>query len=341
MKIRIEQLGAHLSQGLAPLYMVYGDEPLLVQEVLNAIRSAARDRDYQERECLTVEPGFNWNALLQAAVSPSLFAARRILELRLGNTRPDEHGAGALQTYAGRPAQDAVLLISAGKLDQEVQQSRWLKALDAAGVLVQVWPVDARQLPAWIERRMLSKGLHPASEAVALLAERVEGNLLAAAQEIDKLHLWLGGGAVTAEQLLAVVSDSARYNVYDLVDAALAGQPERTVRILHGLCGEGVEAVLVLWALHREIRLLATLAFEREQGQSLDAGLTRNRVWEKRKPLVRRALQRLPGGECRRLLRGCARVDRLIKGVEPGDPWDGLLQLSLGLAGRRLLADFS
>ena len=337
MKVRLEQLGKQLSQGLSALYMVYGDEPLLVQEATDAIRSAARAQGYSERDCLTVEASFDWNRLLYSAASPSLFATRRLLELRLGNAKPDETGSQVLQAYAKRPAEDAILLVSGGKLDASAQKSLWFTALDAVGVIVQVWPVEASRLPAWIEQRLHGVGLQPTPEAVALLAEQVEGNLLAAAQEIARLQVLFGTGVITAEQLLEVVSDNARYSVYDLVDAALAGQAERTVRILRGLRDEGVEPVLVSWALHREIRLLAMLAFAVGQGQPLEAELQRNGVWEKRKPLLRRAMQRLSGSDCRRLLRHCARLDRLIKGVAAGNPWDELLNLGLSLAGREVL----
>ena len=334
MRLRAEQLTVRLNHRLAPLYLVYGDEPLLVQETADSIREAARAQGYHERECLTVDTGFEWNTLLAAAHSPSLFAAQRLLELRLGTAKPGDLGAKALMAYAARPAEDAILLVTGGKLDRTAQQSRWFAALDTAGVVVQLWPVEARQLPAWIERRMLARGLRPTAEATAWLAQRVEGNLLAAAQEIEKLHLLFGSGAITLEQLLAVVGDSARYSIYDLVDAALSGDTERVVRMVNGLRGEGVEAVLIAWVLHREIRLLSELAFETGAGLALEAALTRHTVREKRKPLLRRALQRLPVKACRGLLRDCARVDRLLKGVGDGsNAWDELLDLSLRLAG--------
>ncbi len=338
MRIRLEQLHAHLARNLARLYLVYGDEPLLVQEAADAIRGSAYGQGYGERDCLTVEAGFDWNRFLQSAASRSLFAARRLLELRLGAAKLDEAGGKALQAYAQRPADDALLLLSAGKLDAAAQKSAWFKALDGVGVIVPVWPVEVSQLPDWIARRLQQGGLQPTPEAVALLAQRVEGNLLAAAQEIARLQMLFGAGPLTAEQLLEVVGDSARYSVYDLVDAALASQSERTVRILYGLRDEGVEPVLVSWALHREIRLLAVLAFALRQGQPLEVELTRNSVWEKRKSLLRHATQRLSVEACRRLLAQCAQIDRRVKGVDPGDPWDALLSLGLGLAGRNILA---
>jgi DNA polymerase-3 subunit delta len=341
MKLRPEQLSVHLRNELARIYVVHGNEILLVQETSDAIRHAAGKGGFCERICLTVEGSFDWNSLRQISASLSLFSARRLLELRLGNAKPGEYGGKILAECAECPAEDTVLLVICSKLDAAVYKSRWFNALDKAGIVVQIPSLGIQQLPAWIEQRMLKKGLHPTSEAVALLAQRVEGNLLAAAQEIDKLYVLFGEGNITAEQLLAVVSDSARYSIYDLVDAALVADTARVVRILGGLRGEGMDAVLVSWALQREIRLLAMLTFAKEQGQSLEAALARLGVWEKRKPLVRQALLRLSSRACWRLLHHCAHLDRLLTGIEPGDPWDELLRLSLSLAGCKALAELA
>ncbi|MDS4020530.1 MAG: DNA polymerase III subunit delta [Candidatus Competibacter sp.] len=339
MRLRPEQLAAHLRKTLAPLYLVYGEEMLLAREAADAIRATARERGHAERECLTVETGFDWSTLRQLAASPSLFASRRLLELRMGDAKPGDAGARALSEYAARPAGDAVLLITAGKLDWTTQKSRWFAALDEAGVTVPAPPVDARQLPAWIERRLRERGLNPEADAVALLSERVEGNLLAAAQEIEKLALLAGGGPLTTEVVLAAVGDSARYSIYDFVDAGLLGQPERVTRILSGLRGEGVEPVLVNWALHREVRVLNALAFARGRRQSMEPVFAAHKVWEKRKPPLLQALRRLSPSDCRRLLDACARTDRAIKGAETGSPWDMLLAAGLRLAGQALLPD--
>ncbi|MEE4379762.1 MAG: DNA polymerase III subunit delta [Candidatus Competibacteraceae bacterium] len=336
MRLRAEQLAAHFAKPLASIYVVFGDEPLLVQESTDAIRQAARVQGYTERVSLTVETGFDWNTLEQSAANQSLFADRRLLELRLGAVKPGDAGGKALYRYAQRPPADVVLLVSCAKLDAAAQKSRWFTALDNAGITIPLWPVNKQQLPRWIEQRLVARGLHPDQEAAGLLAERVEGNLLAAVQEIEKLHLLLGPGTVTTQQVLAAVSDSARYTVYELVDAALAGQPGRMVRILHGLRDEGVDIVLVAWALHREIELLNRLAFAATRGQALEAALSENKVWESRKPLLRSALRRLPLQTCRQLLNACAQLDRVVKGAEPGEPWDIALQVGMQLAGRAL-----
>ncbi|MBL8258810.1 MAG: DNA polymerase III subunit delta [Candidatus Competibacteraceae bacterium] len=339
MRLRPEQLAGHLRKSLAPAYLVFGEEPLQSLEAADAIRAAARARGHSERDCLTVEAGFDWSALARRAASLSLLAERRLLELRLGDAKPGEAGARALEAYAARPAEDAVLLVTAGKLDWATQKSRWFAALDGAGAVVAALPVEPRQLPGWIERRLRARGLNPAPDAVALLAERVEGNLLAAAQDIEKLALLAEGSALAAEAVLAVVDDSARYSIYDFADAGLLGQPERTARILNGLREEGVEPVLINWALHQDIRRLVALAFARERGQSLEPVLAEQKVWEKRKPLLRQALQRLSATDCRALLRACARTDRTIKGVETGSPWDELRANGLRLAGVELVSE--
>ena len=338
MRLRPDQLAAHLGKTWGPLYLIFGEEPLQALEAADAIRAAARKRGH-EREFLTVEAGFDWNALRQQAASPSLFAERRLLELRMGNVKVGDAGARALCDYVARPAEDVVLLITAGKLDWNTQKSRWFAALDGAGVVVAAMPVEPQQLPGWIERRLRERGLSPLPEAVTLLAERVEGNLLAAAQEIEKLALLVDDRQLTAQAVLAAVGDSARYSIDDFVDAALLEQPGRVARILSGLREESVEPVLINWALHQEIRRLAMLAFARSRGQSLEAALAEQKVWEKRKPLFRQALQRLTSADCQHLLRVCARTDRTIKGAETGSPWDALLANGLRLAGVELLPD--
>ena len=339
MRVRPDQLAAHLRKTLAPLYLVFGEEPLQSQEAADAIRAVARERGYDERDCLTVETGFDWDTLRQRAASRSLFAGRRLLDFRLGNAKPGDAGAKALADYVARPADDAMLLITAGKLDWQTQKSRWFAALDGVGVVVQAAPVEAGQLAGWIERRLRSRGMNPTPDAVTLLGERVEGNLLAAAQEIEKLALLVADQELTVEAVLAAVGDSARYSIYDFVDAALLGKPERVTRILDVLRGEGVEPVLVNWALHQEVRRLATLAFARDRGQAVEVALAEQKVWEKRKPLMREALRRLKPSDCRRLVRACAQTDRLVKGAEVGSPWDALLANGLRLAGVELLVE--
>lgn len=336
MKLRPEQLDGHLAGGLAPIYVVSGDEPLLLQEACDAVRAAARARGYAERTVFTVETGFDWGELAEAAAGMSLFATQRLIELRLPGGKPGEAGARALTAYATRPPADNLLLLSLPRLDKAAQSSKWFTALEQAGVLLQPWPPAPAQLPGWVAQRMRAKGLQPTPAAAAALAARVEGNLLAGVQEIEKLLLLRGPGAVDEANVMDAVADSARFDVFTLTDSALAGDAGRCLRILRGLQAEGVEPVLVGWALAREIRLLAALAQGLARGGKPFALYQQHRVWEKRQPLVERALKRHDLARWWELLRLCARVDRVIKGRAAGNVWDDLLQLCLMTAGVRI-----
>ena len=333
MRLKPDQLPAHLQKNLAPIYFVSGDEPLLVNEAADAIRAAARRVGCSERLVYTLESGFDWNQLREAQNSLSLFAERRLLELRMASPKPGDAGGQALRDYAARPPEGDVLLITAGKLEKETQNAKWFQALEQSGIVVQVWPVEPAQLPRWIAQRMATRGLKATPEAVALLAERVQGNLLACTQEIEKLLLLHGEGVVDADAVTEAVADSARYDVFVLVDAALAGDAPRAARILRGLRGEGEEPVLILWALTREIRALLPMLHQLRQGEALDRVLAAGRVWDKRKAPVQAALKRLTPARCHELLILAGEVDRAIKGARRGNVWDELLQLTLGLAG--------
>ncbi|HFD92113.1 MAG TPA: DNA polymerase III subunit delta [Gammaproteobacteria bacterium] len=336
MKLSPHQLERHLRQGMAPVYCITGDEPLLMQEACDLVRRHAREAGCEERIVMHADGGFDWNSLLQEACGLSLFSQRRLLEVRLPTGKPGDAGGKALQAYVADGGGENILLLVCGKLDASSQRTRWFKAVEGAGVVVQVWPLSLQQLPDWIGRRMRQAGLQPSREAVMLLAERVEGNLLAAAQEIEKLHMLQGAGAVSADDVLAAVTDSARYDVFGLVDCALAGDVGRSMRMLDGLRAEGVEPILVLWALAREIRQLARMCDDLEQGTALAQVLARHRVWDKRKPMVSRALQRSRRGEWLAMLQAAAGVDRCLKGQEQGEVWDRLMGLVLRMAGQEV-----
>jgi len=340
MKLSPAQLDKHLQGTLAPVYVVSGDEHLLCQEACDAIRSACRRQDFSERQVFSAETGFDWGQLAEAGASLSLFAERRLLELRIANGKPGDKGAAAIMDYLARPAEDTVLLISLPKLDGNTQKTKWAKALiDGKNVqFLQIWPVDAQQLPQWIRQRLAQAGLAADQDAVELIAARVEGNLLAAAQEIEKLKLLAEGGQITLETVQAAVADSARYDVFGLIDAALLGQPEHVLRMLDGLRGEGVEAPVILWAVAREVRQLANIAQQYSQGIPLDRAFSQARppVWDKRKPLVSRALQRHDAHGWQSLLMDAQLIDEQIKGQAAGDPWIGLSRVCLALSGQRI-----
>ena len=334
MKISAAQLSANLTRDANALwYLVSGDDPLLVQEACGLVRDSARRRGYGERLVFEVERGFDWGAFVHESRGLSLFAQRRLIELRLASNRPGDDGAKALQDYASELPPDVLLLVVMPKLDGAAQKTKWYRILEHGGLVVQVWPVDGAQLPKWIMRRMREHGMTPTAEAAELLAERVEGNLLACAQEIEKMRLLYGDGAVDAQQVLDSVGDSARYDVFVLVDSALAGDGARCARILSRLRAEGVEPAVVVWALGREVRSMAAMAFAARGGVRVEQVMGRFRVWEKRKAIVRAGLERHDVGDWWGMLRHVAQIDRAVKGARSGNVWDEMLQLALKMAG--------
>jgi len=248
VKLNAGQLARHLQGALAPVYVVSGDEPLLCQEAADAIRGAARQQGYSERQVFHADAGFDWGQLHQAGASLSLFAERRLIELRIGNGKPGDKGAAALLEYLARPAEDTLLLISLPKLDGSTQKTKWAKALidGPQCQFLQIWPVELGQLPQWIRQRLSEAGHSASAEAVDLIAARVEGNLLAAAQEIEKLKLLAENGRIEVETVQAAVADSARFDVFGLLETLLAGDAAHALRMLNGLRGEGVEALFIV-----------------------------------------------------------------------------------------------
>lgn len=338
MKLRAEQIAQHLQAGLKSIYLLSGDEPLQMMEVSDAIRQAAKDQGYSDRQVLEVESGFDWGELVATSNNLSLFAELKLIDLRIPSGKPGRDGSAALSSYCDNPPDDTVLLITSGKLDAAQTKSKWYKALDSAGVTMQIWPVDIGQLPQWIIQRGRSLGLELSGDAAQLLSERVEGNLLAAAQELEKLKLlYPEQPQIGFDEMDNASGESARYNIFTLVDAALAGERARVTRIMSGLEGEGIEPVQVAWALDREIRMMTTISEAIAQGERPDQAMAQQRVWQKRKPLVQAGLQRHPIKRWRQLLMRMGRVDKMIKSSEPGNRWDELLQLALIISGTRIV----
>ncbi|WP_160154247.1 DNA polymerase III subunit delta [Microbulbifer sp. ALW1] len=330
-RINPRQLPQNLRQGLAPIYVVTGDEPLLIQECCDSIRDTARHHGFIERDLLHGEANFDWGQLLSAAGSLSLFADKKIIELRLPGGKPGDKGSKALQEFADMANEETLLLLVLPKLDRAQLNSKWVKALDAKGVLIQIWPVDAAEMPRWIHQRLRAAGLDAEPEAIQILAERVEGNLLAASQEIEKLKLLAQDNVISADTMNNAVASSARYDVFGLIDKALAADAAGAVKTLQGLRAEGVEAPVVLWAIAREIRTLL------ETQQKLDEGQPLNRLVriQKRQPLIQAACQRLHPRQLENFLLRARAVDNAIKGGKEMDPWAGLLELTLNLSGKR------
>lgn len=335
-KIPLEQLNK-LLQPLRPVYLITGDEPLLVQEGCDAVRAAAKQQGFSERELFHAEPNFNWHNLLQSANSLSLFADKKLFEVRLPSGKLNEAGSHAILQYCAAPQEDNLLLLVAPKLEKSAANSKWFKTLEPLGVVVTIWPVNAKQLPRWIEQRLQRAGLKADSQAIDILASRVEGNLLAAVQEIEKLKLLSDDGMINSQIMASAVVDSARYNVFGLLDKALAGQAQAAATTLIGLKGEGGEPTIILWAIAREIRALIALKQALHDGQRLEFVGKRYGIFDSRLPMVRGALQRLNMPTLRLLLRECSYADRTIKGMSKGDPWLTLLDLILTLAGTRSL----
>jgi len=333
VKISGDNLAASLARQLQTIYLVSGDEPLLVNEAADAIRATARKQGFEERELHVVERGFDWHGLIANSRSMSLFAQRKIVEIRMANAAPGEQGADAIVELAGEPSPDTLVLIITAKLDGRTQSSRWVSAVEKNGVLVQVWPIDLPRLPAWIRERLGRHKLQADPAAASLLAERVEGNLLAAHQEIEKLALLLPPGPISAETVLDAVADSARFDVLQLGEAAMRGQTARALRILEGLRGEDVEPTLVLWAVNKDLQWIARARGLMRRGQSAESAMNALYVWRPRQNAMGQALSRMNGHTLRNLLLDAERVDRTIKGVEKGDPWLALERLVARLAG--------
>jgi DNA polymerase-3 subunit delta len=332
VKIPANQLSNHLRKSLSPCYLVTGDEILLVQESLDAIRKKARSEGFESRDLHIATTGFNWSDFSASGGNLSLFAEKRIIELQLPTGKPGRQGGQAIVDMIAQTADDLMLIVSGPKLDRNTQNAKWAKSLESAGALVQVWPVGPRELPAWVASRMKDAGLQPDREAVRLIADRVEGNLLAAQQEIEKLRLLHGEGPVTAQDVDAAVADSSRFDVYKLVDAAVAGDAKRAIRILSGVRGEGTEAVIVMWALTRELRTLVTLADSVSHGRDLSSALQAARVWQNRQGIVRACVSRHSSAHFYGLMKYVRRGDAASKGQSGEDPWQIATEIVLGLA---------
>ena len=339
MKLGPEKLKAHLAKELAPVYLIAGDAPLLVAEAADELRSHARNQGITDRSLHVVERGFDWKALAAGSRNLSLFAERRMIELRLPTGKPGVEGAKALTAIAGDPGEDVLWLVICGQMDSKTAKTKWVKALASAGVYVEVRNVPVARLPQWVQQRMRSRGLEPGGNAARIIAERCEGNLLAADQEIQKLLLAHGPGDVDEATVMQSVTDSARYDVFQLSDAALVGDTARAMHMLDGLLAEGVAVPLILWALDRELRGLARLSWMIEHGARPADAMARAHVWSSRRPLVRRALDRhREPGAFMAMLAQAARADHTAKGARFGDARAELTRLVAMLAGTELPA---
>ena len=338
MQIRAEHLERELKKQILPVYLISGDEPLLTAEAADHIRTVARANNFTDRQIFYSDT-LNWDSFLAESQSMSLFADRRVLELRIDNSKPGDKGAKAIVEYCNQPSEDNLLLVISGKLDRSQKRSKWVQALEKAGGHLQVWPVDARQMPGWLNQRLKQKNIHADSAALQILAERVEGNLLAAQQEVEKLSL-LVSGDLDAETLKNAVANSARYDAFSLIDKSLAGNSIEALRTLDRLHEEGTETTLLLWSFTRELRQLISIQEMTARGDRLDVAIRNAGVWEKRQPLIHKAAKRLSLSKLKTLLLLARETDQQIKGSAQGDPWLTLRELVMGIIGYRMKRNF-
>ncbi len=332
MAITSEELPRHLTSGLKPLYVVYGDALLLAIEAADSVRAAARAAGYSERETFIAEQHFKWNELRNCAQNLSLFASRKVVDLRIPSGKPGIEGGQALQDYCAELGKDVLTLISLPKLDKTAQNSKWFGELQKHGVMISADDIPRSALPSWIAGRLKRQEQTVDNATLEFLADRCEGNLLAAFQEIQKLSLLFPAGTLSFDQVKSTVMDVARYDIFKLSEAMLNGNAARYTRILDGLRAEGTATVLVLWAISEEIRTLGKVLQATQQGVNISNAMRDARVWGSRQKLIETAARRLNFPHIERAIHQAARLDKTIKGLRQGDVWDELLQLGLRFA---------
>ncbi len=338
MQIKADQLAAKLKQNALPLIWISGDEPLLVQEACDTVRQFAREQGFTEREVLDAGANFKWEQLLSSGASLSLFAERKLIDLRITNGKIDEDAREALGAYLDNPNPDNLLLLTTGKIEKQAQSTKWFSALESRALFCPIWPVSERDLPQWIRQRLQKHGLSADSEAIDVLVERVEGNLLAANQEVEKLRLLVNTPHLDAQTVLEAVVDNSRFTIFALTEACLAGNSGRALNILNHLQAEGEEALFILNMLCREIRTLAGIAADVSHGMNPHSAMQTRGVWQNRQSLVSGALERHTPNSLQKLLDRARIVDQSVKGLLDSKPWDELASVTLGLSNPRLLA---
>lgn len=339
MRINTEQVGQHLARGLKPLYTVFGDETLLALEATDRIRAAAREQGYSEREVLVADAGFKWSELAYAGSAQSLFASQRLIELRIPNGKPGVDGSAALQVYCKRLPADTVTIVELPGVDWRTQKSSWFERLEGSGVAVEARVVTRKALPQWLAGRLKAQGQTADADTLAFIADRVEGNLMAAYQEVQKLALLFPPGAISFEQVREAVLDVARYDVFGLGEAMLEGDPLRLARMMDGLKGEGAAPPLILWAIADEIRAIGKIVSGAAAGRPVQTLIRDARIrGTSHQNLMQASWQGYSIAQVMDALRHAGHVDRMIKGLVKGDVWDELLQLTLRFARSTALA---
>ena len=331
MPLKVDQLAGSLQRGLAPVYLVGGEEPLLLQECCDQIREAAKAQGFVERELLQVERGFDWSELQQAA-APSLFASQKIIDLRLRTGKPGAKGAKVLVGWAEEPDPNIILLVSCEQWDIGSRKSKWAGKLDKAGIRVDIWPINPRELPHWLEQRMQQHGMQPEPEVVRILTDRLEGNLLAAKQEIDRLALLKGAGMVSVDDVMKVVADSSRFNAFGLAENMLAGNLRESLRVAAGLRRMDTPLPLLLGALLKELKTTETFRLAMRSGEQENMAFRRLNIWHNKQNTVRSAARRLNTRQLFGAFKQLSLIDRQSKGQAAGDPWQSLETLLVNLS---------
>jgi DNA polymerase-3 subunit delta len=334
MELRHNQLALHLERNLASLYVIHGDEPLFAIEAGDAIRRAARRAGCEEREVFVAESGFRWDAFVAANANLGLFGSRKMIDLRIPSGKPGVEGARALEAWAASPNPDHIALVTLPRLDRAAQQTAWFSALAAAGVTIAVYPLERDELPAWIAARLGAQRQRAMPPTLAFLADRCEGNLLAAKQEIEKLALLLPEGDLEQAAVEDAIADVARYDVFAASEAWLAGDAARTLRVLSVLEAEGEAVTLAVWQMGEDVHALASVIAQVRDGVPSGVAIRNARVWGKRQAALGEAVRRVPPAQIPGMLAALARLDALAKGLGRGNPWDDLAALALVLCGK-------
>ncbi|HIF18278.1 MAG TPA: DNA polymerase III subunit delta [Cycloclasticus sp.] len=340
MQLDVNKLSFSVDKGLAAVYLITGDEPLQQGEAVDLIRKKARLDGFLNREVLHVDGRFDWNQLLGVCLTQSLFAEKNLIELNLPTGKPGRDGSQAIEKVISDLSADNVLIIIAGKLDKASKNTKWFKSVDKHGVVVQVWPLFENQLYGWLKLRLNRKGMTTDQQSIKLLADSVEGNLLAAVQEIEKLHAIHGAAQLSASDIVNAVADNARYDVFKLTDSLLAGNSVRTVQVLKGLLGEKLAAPVILWALMRELRIMAGLSFEKASTGRTAGTFKKHRVWDSKQSQYMRALSRGSVRQWQGLIQACAKAERMTKGVDQGNEWLLIEQICLAFCEPKRLKQY-
>lgn len=330
MKLTYAQLEAHLAKQLAPLYIVSGDELILKQDVVHLIRKAAKKYDFSER--LRITPDTDGEQLYAALYSTSLLAEKRLIELDYRDSVPNKNAGKILQEYAAHPSPDTVLLIDISKIDDKISKSAWYKALEKSAISIPVWPVPREQLSQWIQQRAKKYKLQFHPLAANLLADYVEGNLIAAAQTLEKIYLLRPQEIITIDLIQSILTDESHFTVFDFIDSLIAGDMSRAFHILNILKIEGTEPVFILWGITRELRLLAEFAQQLQHGQTYEQLFQKQRIFLRRQASIRRFLNKFNAADCWHHLTHASEIDSIIKGAREGNVWDSLQTFCLRLA---------